>query len=162
MSLWLIIIWKRLPFQKRSSIRTHDQGKEQQTVSIDLIWSVAWFCACDVWGTKIHDGAKLGCGCGCGQASYASGHNIQISGSQCGASCLRHETVNSKGKRNNFSLTSLWPQLTRIVPDLSGSSPSRALSRVSISTRNIKKTESAPVGYNSWCQGKCHTYLPSV
>jgi len=50
-------------------IRTHDQRKEQQTVSIDsidLIWSVASFGAC-------HDGAKLGCGCG--QASYASGHN---------------------------------------------------------------------------------------
>jgi hypothetical protein len=30
------------------AIRTHDQRKEQQTVSIDLIWSVASSGACDV------------------------------------------------------------------------------------------------------------------
>jgi len=38
-------------FNTTITIRTHDQRKEQQTVSIDLIWSVASFGACDVWGT---------------------------------------------------------------------------------------------------------------
>jgi hypothetical protein len=48
-------------------------------VSIDLIWSVASFCACDAEELKyVHDGAKLGCGCG--QAIYASGHNISQGG----------------------------------------------------------------------------------